>query len=250
VVKFKARKQYKADSVPKSVRVGRTYDDFLSFIEENEVNSWVEMDTLIGRVGGKVIMTFDFTFCNFMFGLLLNDKTAAEAAFRIRILKEALNSNGIKFGDIISLLLTDNGGEFANISAFMDDLDGIAETNMFFCDPYRACQKPKVEKNHTMFRDIVPKGESFDHFNQESVNLIFSHVNGVKRKSLNGKTPYEMFSFIYSENVAALLGIREIPAAQVIQSQKLLKSLPANTCKPRIGVAASDHSEGRILLNA
>ena len=250
VVKFKARKQYRADSVPKAVRVGRTYDDFLSFVEENDVKSWVEMDTLIGRVGGKAIMTFDFTFCNFMFGLLLNDKTAAEAAFRIRILKEAFNSNDMKFGDAIPLLLTDNGGEFANISAFMDDLNGITETNMFFCDPYRACQKPNVEKNHTMFRDIVPKGESFDYFSQENINLIFSHVNSVKRKSLNGKTPYEMFSFVYGENVAALLGIQEIPETKVIQSPKLLKQLPVNTVKPRISVGTSNHADGRVLQNA
>ena len=39
-----------------------------------------------------------------------------------------------------------------------------------------------VEKNHTLFRDIVPKGKSFDKFTQDTVNLIFSHVNSVKRK--------------------------------------------------------------------
>jgi IS30 family transposase len=96
-----------------------------------------------------------------------------------------LRKGGIRFGDIIPLLLTDNGGEFSNIFAFVNNLDGEPETDLFFCDPYQSSQKPKVEKNHTMFRDIVPKGESFDCFTQETVNLIFSHVNSVKRKSLN-----------------------------------------------------------------
>jgi hypothetical protein len=81
-----------------------------------------------------------------------------------------------------------------------------------------------------MFRDIVPKGESFDHFAQETVNLVFSHVNGVKRKIFNGKTPYEMFSFIYGVEVAALLGIVEIPADEVVQSPLLLKHIT----KPRL----------------
>jgi len=224
-VKFKARKQYRADTVPKAAKAGREYDDFLSFLEENGINSWVEMDTVIGRVGGKVIMTFDFTFCNFMFGLLLDNKTAAEAALKIRELKVALNVGGIRFGDIMPLILTDNGGEFSYVSAFTDDLDGDTETSLFFCDPYRSSQKPKVEKNHTMFRDIVPKGESFDHFAQETVNLVFSHVNGVKRKIFNGKTPYEMFSFIYGVEVAALLGIVEVPADEVVQSPLLLKHI-------------------------
>jgi len=88
MVKFKRRKQHRPDSVPKAVRAGRTYADFQSFIDERGITSWVEMDTVIGRVGGKVIMTFDFTRDNFMFGLLLDNKTADEAASKIRALKK------------------------------------------------------------------------------------------------------------------------------------------------------------------
>ena len=87
----------------------------------------------------------------------------------------------------------------------------------------QSCQKPRVEKNHTFFRDIVPKGQPFDGFTQNTVDLIFSHVNSVKRKILNGKTPYEMFSFTYGEKLAEIFGIKPIPAEQVIQSPKLLK---------------------------
>jgi IS30 family transposase len=225
VAKFKARKQYKADSVPKAVKVGRTYDEFVTFVDNHNVKSWVEMVTIIGRQGGKVIMTFDFTFCNFMFGLLLDNKTADEAASKIRALKRTMKTAEICFGDIIPVLLTDNGGEFSNVFAFIENLDGEHETNLFFCDPYRACQKPKVEKNHTLFRDIVPKGNSFDNFTQDIVNEIFSHVNSIKRKVLNGKTPYEMFAFVYEYVIPTIFGIQEIPAAKVIQSPKLLKAL-------------------------
>ena len=224
VVKFKARKQYTPDSVPKALREGRTYTDFRTFVEERGIKSWVEMDTVIGRIGGKAIATFDFTRDNFMFGLLLDDKTAAEVALKVRTLKKTLQDGGTRFGDVFPLILTDNGCEFANVSAITNGLDGIPETDLFFCDPYQSSQKPKVEKNHTLFRDIVPKGESFDLFTQEKVNLIFSHVNSIKRKSLNGKTPFEMFSFLYGENIPLLLGISAIPAAEVIQSPKLLNN--------------------------
>ena len=54
------------------------------------------------------------------------------------------------------------------------------------------------------------------------VNLIFSHVNGVKRKSLNGKTPYDIFTFTYGVSVADALGIKSIPADKAIQSPMLL----------------------------
>ena len=224
VVKFKSRKQYRADTVPKAVREGRTYNDFLEFVEQHNIKGWVEMDTIIGRQGGKVILTFDFTFCNFMFGLLLDNKTADEVASKVRSLKEEMNDADISFGDVFFLLLTDNGGEFSNTYAFTENLDGETESNLFFCDAYRSCQKPKVEKNHTLFRDIVPKGSSFDHFTQDSVNLIFSHVNGVKRKVFYGKSPYELFAMCYGYVIPTIFGVQEIPAANVIQSPKLLKT--------------------------
>jgi len=130
-----------------------------------------------------------------------------------------------RFGDIFPLLLTDNGGEFANVDAFTNDTEGLPATQLYFCDPYCSSQKPRVEKNHTIFRDIVPKGESFDDFTQDTVNMIFSHVNGGKRKSLNGKSPYEAFVYFFNEEVASLLGISHIPAVNVIQDKRLLKTL-------------------------
>jgi len=223
VVKFKPRKQKDNQYIPKAAKVGRTYDDFLSFIDENNITSWVEMDTVIGRIGGKTILTLDFTFCNFMFGLLLENKTALEVASKLTKLKESFNEKERCFADICPVIVTDNGGEFANVAAIENNLDGAKVTFLFFADPYRACQKPRVEKNHTLFRDIVPKGTSFDAFTQDTVNLVFSHVNSVKRKSLGGKTAFEMFSFTFGEDVANILGIESIPAHQVTQSPKLLK---------------------------
>ena len=223
VVKFKERKQKANGYVPKALRTGRTYDDFLSYTLENNISSWVEMDTVIGRVGGKAILTLDFTFCNFMAGILLNDKTAAETARNIRSLKNRFAAAELRFGSILPLILTDNGGEFADVFTIENGLDEQKETCLFFCDPMHASQKPRVEKNHTLLRDIVPKGESFDSFTQETVSLIFSHINSVKRKSLNGKTPFDVFVFTFGDAVAKIMGIRPIPADQVVQSPKLLK---------------------------
>ncbi|ASS40990.1 hypothetical protein AXF21_03165 [Eubacterium minutum ATCC 700079] len=87
----------------------------------------------------------------------------------------------------------------------------------------RPSDKPHVEKNHTLFRDICPKGTSFDNFTQDDVNLIFSHVNSIVRNSLGGKSPYDLFSFTYGEKTASLLGIEKIPSREVIQSPLLLK---------------------------
>ena len=221
-VKFKARKKGSPDYVPKGVRIGRTYEDFLAFMEDNPYGNVVEMDTVIGRPGGKLIMTFQFVNVDFMFGILLDNKTAAEAGNKIISLKAKLRENGIAFGNVFPVILTDNGGEFSNVAAFENDLDGENETSLFFCDPNASYQKPHVENNHTLFRAIAPKGTSFDNFSQATVDAIFSHVNAVKRKQFNGKSAYDMFVFTYSVALAKLLGIRFIDPKQVIQTPKLL----------------------------
>jgi len=222
VVKFKERKPKHEDYVPKGLKVGRTYDDFLLFIQDNGISHWVEMDTVIGRIGGKVILVFTFTCCNFSVGILLNNKTAAETSSGVIALKASLSNNNLRFGDIFPVILTDNGSEFSDIFSFINDLEGVKESELFFCDPFHSSQKPRVEKNHTLFRDIVPKGTSFDDFTQQDVNLIFSHVNGVKRNSLNGKSAYDIFLFTYDEITTDALGISFIPPKEVIQSPLLL----------------------------
>ena len=223
IVKFKHRAKPSRQFVPKASKIGRTFDDFKAYISDNNINSWVEMDTVIGRVGGKAILTFDFTFCNFMFGLLIDNKTAASVSEKIISLKAAFSDSNYNFGDIFPVILTDNGGEFSDVNSIELDLNNNKETSLYFCDPLQSSQKPRVEKNHTLFRDIVPKGESFDDFTQETVNLIFSHVNGVKRNSLFGKSPYDIFVFTFGEEITKILGIEFVPAYDVIQSPKLLK---------------------------
>jgi len=224
-VKFKPRNSKESDYVPKWAREERTFNDFLAFVEDNPDIPLVQLDTVIGKVGGKVILTIHFVHSDFMIRLLLDNKTAAEAASKIQILKAEIKALGFKFGDVAPLLLTDNGGEFSIVSAFEDDTDGNTESHMFFCEPCSPHEKAEIEKNHTLFRDIVKTGTSFDEFTQETVNLIFSHVNAVKRKQFNGKSAYDMFSFYYSEVLASALGISFIPANEVIQSPKLLSKI-------------------------
>ena len=202
---------------------GRTYDDFLAYVNEKPDVNISQLDTVIGRIGGKVIMTIHFTNCDFMIGLLLENKTAAEAASKITALKQRLLKSGFEFGNIIPVLLTDNGGEFSLVDAFEKDPFGNLETHLFFCEPMSPSEKPEIEKNHTMLRDILPSGSSFDNLTQEDVNKVFSHVNAVKRKQFNGKSAYDMFTFFYSHELANALGISFVHAKDVIQSPALLK---------------------------
>ena len=222
-VKFKPRHSKPSEFVPKWAKENRTYADFLLYIEQNEMTEYVEMDSVIGRVGGKIIITLHFNAFDFMIGILLENKTAAETAAKIRCLKASLNESGFCFGNIFPVILTDNGGEFSCVNEIEKDCNGRTETKVFFCEPNAPYEKPHIEKNHTLFRDIVPSGSSFDDFSQQDVNLIFSHVNAVKRKQFHGKSAYDLFTFAYSPELASALGISFVQPSSVVQSPRLLK---------------------------
>lgn len=150
------------------------------------------MDTFVGRVGGKLLLTFCHTSCNFIFARLLDNKTALEVAKHIQAIKSDFYEAEIDFFESFHVILTDNGGEFARVDDIEIDVRG--QSKLFFCDPNRSDQKARIEKNHTLIRDILPKGASFNTLTQEDVNLICSHVNNVKRAALNGKSAYELFT--------------------------------------------------------
>ena len=220
-VKFKERRTSNLPSIPKEAKKGRSYEDFQNYLALNQLNSWLEMDTVMGRTGGKVLLTFNLSFCNFIFARLLENKTALEVTKHLYDIKNTLYEADKDFFQLFPVILTDNGGEFARVKDIEMDIRG--EIKLFFCDPNRSDQKGRIEKNHTLIRDILPKGTSFDNLTQEDINLVCSHVNSVKRAALNGKSAYELFAFTYGEEIPKLLGISKIPAEDVCQSSTLLQ---------------------------
>jgi len=220
-VKFKERRKCKLPSIPKEAKKGRSYEDFQNYLSLNQLDSWMEMDTVMGRMGGKVLLTFNLSFCNFIFARLLDNKTALEVTKHLYDIKNTLHQADKDFFQLFPVILTDNGGEFARVDDIEMDVRG--ESKLFFCDPNRSDQKGRIEKNHTLIRDILPKGTSFDNLTQENINHVCSHVNSVKRAALNGKSAYELFAFTYGEEIPKLLGISKIPAEDVCQSSKLLQ---------------------------
>ena len=58
---------------------------------------------------------------------------------------------------------------------------------------------------------------------QEKIDLMFSNINSVPRKSLGGKTPYEAFEFFYGKETLDLLNIQRIEKDKVTLQPYLLK---------------------------
>lgn len=71
IVKFKKRRTREIPPIPKVVKEGRSYGDFQNYLQKLNLTSWLEMDTVIGRIGGKTLLTLNFSLCNFIFARLL-----------------------------------------------------------------------------------------------------------------------------------------------------------------------------------
>lgn len=121
-------------------------------------------------------------------------------------------------------MLTDRGSEFAKPNLFeINHETGEIRSNIFYCDAQMPSQKPHVENNHVFIRDIIQKKKSMKDITQDKLDLMFSHINSVPRKSLGGKTPYEAFKFFYGKETLDKLHIHKIEKDKVTLQPYLLK---------------------------
>lgn len=200
-------------------RIGRTYADYLQFRSATADLQVVEMDSVIGRIGGKVLLTLMFS-NGFMLAFLRERNTSQSV---IDVFSQLWELAGDElFRRLFACLLTDNGSEFSNPLALEMAPDGTRRTHLFYCDPCASWQKGRVERNHEFIRMILPKGSSFDHLTQGHIDTMLSHVNSYSRPGLNDKTPFELFSFTYGGDILKALGVRKIPANDVILKPSLL----------------------------
>ncbi len=178
------------------------------------------MDTVIGRVGGKAILTLIFPWCGLMLALLRDRNDALSVTERFAWLWEVLGAQ--RFRAIFPLLLTDNGSEFSNPRALEFDPHGLPRSRVFYCDPRATNQKARLERNHEFLRMILPKGTSFDHLAQDALDRVISHINSYSRPSLGDKAPFDLFAFAYGTDVLESLGMRRVPANEIILKPTLL----------------------------
>lgn len=201
-------------------RAGRTYADYQAFMAAAPDTRVVEMDSVIGRVGGKVLLTLMFRDCGLMLAFL-RDRNDSQSVIDAFALLWKLAGPGL-FRLLFPVLLTDNGSEFSNPLALENAPDGSPRSRLFYCDPCSSWQKGSVERNHEFLRLVLPKGTSFDGLAQADINTVLSHVNSYSRPALNDKAPFDLFSFIYGQDLLARLGLRRIPANGILLKPALL----------------------------
>lgn len=203
------KNQHKID---KKCRHGKNYDDYLKFMKKNPTIDVVEGDTVEGKKGEAVLLTLMFTSCSVQLSFYREHNDARSVINIINGLYDTLGHE--EFCRLFPVLLLDNGTEFSDPEAieyhyvYDEDnniIDRIRRTYVFYCDPSAPYQKPLCERNHEFIRYFVPKGVSFNKYDQNDITTMMNHINNYVRTEKNLKSPYLRFIFLYGEATAQKL---------------------------------------------
>jgi len=215
----KADMGYRRD---RSYREGRRKEDFDAYVKENPDVQVVEMDTVEGpRTERRCLLTLLFLNCTLQLAFLRESNSSATTTHVWRQLRSRLTTDEVKL--LFPVVLTDNGTEFTKPEEIEENEYGEILTSVFYCHPLASWEKGDCENNHAMIRRILPKGSSFSNLTQEKVDLMMDHINSYPRPQYNGRTPYEMFVFLYGREIAEKLGLKGVDRNDVTLKPSLLK---------------------------
>lgn len=220
-VRYRTRSHKKPVRVDKQCHVGRTYEDFEAYLAANPDIPVVEMDSVEGCKGGKVLLTIYFRNCSLMLAFIRDNNTAKSVTEVFDWLYEQLGHD--TFTALFQVIITDRGSEFTNPLAIEFNKDKERRTHVFYCDPQRSDQKGGCEVTHEMIRRVLPKKTFFDNLTQDDIHLMMSHINSYNRKKLNNQSAHQLFSFINGGDILDKLGIKSIPANEINHTPLLLK---------------------------
>ena len=220
-VRYKVRKKKPPVRVDKQCHLGRTYEDFLEYTAANPDVPIVEIDSVEGRKGGKVLLTVFFRNSNLMLAFLRDRNTARSVTEVFEWLYETLGHE--QYCRLFPIILTDRGSEFTDPVSIECTKLGEIRSRVFYCDPQRSDQKGGCEVTHEFIRRILPKGTSFDSLQQRDILLMMRHINSYTRKKLHNQSANRLFSFLYGETILPNLGIQDIPANDINLTPRLLK---------------------------
>ena len=205
-----------------SIRKGRTLENMKAYLELHPNANIVEIDTVIGKQEDKkCIMTLYFRNSKLMLMFLIDKYKTKAVSDVFKSLRKQLGYD--LFKKLFEVILTDNGWEFSKPDDIEFDYNtGEKLINVFYCNPYSSWEKGGIERNHEFIRYIIPKGITFDQLTNKNIIDMMNNINNVKRKSLEYKTPYELFKNIYGEDCTKKLHLTHIKHDEVNLSYKLL----------------------------
>ena len=149
--------------------------------ERSRVGDW-EMDTVIGSLGGSVLVTMVERKSRYTLIALVDSKeSAAVTAGMLRSLRPCR--------DKVETMTFDNGKEFARHAHLAEQLEAKA----YFAHPYHSWERGLNENTNGLIRQYFPKGSDFSKLTPREVKRVEALLNSRPRKCLAYQTPHDIF---------------------------------------------------------
>ena len=139
-VRFRVRRKKPKFKVDKGCRVERFYKEFEALMEKNPDTAVVQMDSVIGKIGGRCLLTIHFVESSLMLAFLRDFNTSQSVIDVFEGLDSRLG------GKLFPVIITDNGSEFSNpkkieYREYAVTGYGFKRTSGFYCEACRPYQK-------------------------------------------------------------------------------------------------------------
>lgn len=149
--------------------------------QRSRIGDW-EVDTVIGKLGGSVLVTLAERKSRLSIIALAPDKTAQSV-------KDAILAALRSIAERVFTLTYDNGKEFAHHVEIAKTLDAQG----FFAHPYHSWERGLNENFNGLIRQYLPKKTDFQSLTQKDIQSIMDKLNNRPRKCLGFKTPNQVF---------------------------------------------------------
>lgn len=227
-VRYKKRKKKTTNSDNNSPNEpnylkGRKYNDFLIYLKENDTSYFTEMDTVEGIIGKgqSCLLTFYIKDAEFLFIFKILEQNISCVNNKIKEIKFKIGNE--MFHKIFIIILTDNGSEFKRPAEIENNGPDVLNSKVFYCEPQRSDQKSQIELSHEYIRRYIPKGISMNNYTDEDIHNMMCHINSTPRKSLNWKSPYEVFVELFNKETLDKLDIYQVESKNIILNKKLFR---------------------------
>jgi len=148
---------------------------------KRRLGDW-EGDTIIGKRHRGAIVSLVERKSRYTQLSLSKDKTAQQVRDHIiRSLKPIRKK--------VHTMTFDNGREFADHETIASQLNA----KVYFAHPYSSWERGLVENTNGLARQYFPKDCDFTRLTKKDIEFAKQRLNHRPRKSLDGKTPYEVF---------------------------------------------------------
>lgn len=179
------RKRYGGLKRSGPIKNRRFIDERPSIIDEKgRVGDW-EVDTIIGKNYKQAIVSIVERKTKYTLLKKIEKKNSDSVLVALTKMLASIKKNVLS-------ITADNGSEFAK----HEEISKEIEVDFYFDDPYSSWERGLNENTNGLIRQYIKKDSSLTRINEQYLTDIQDKLNNRPRKSLNYKTPNELWEII------------------------------------------------------